>query len=212
MDIAEFEIEVLQEPLFRKAFEVATNVFVRHSTLHRALGASLKEYRAYLEPGFFENARDGLSLVAIDRASDAVAGLLLAHDLFKPGPQTPIPFQQKYAPIGALGKRLEEEYLNQRDATAGDVLLVDMAAVDPAYGGQGLYLRMREAMSTHARQHGFGYVIGELSSPATQKVVIEKLGHNPCAAVVLADFEHEGKHPFAAITSPKAIILAEDVL
>ena len=212
MSMADIEIEVLTEPLYWKAFEVVTDIFVNHSSLHVALGALLNDYRAYLEPSFFDAVREGMSLVAIDRSSNTIAGLLVGHDLFKLNPQNLIPFQEKYAPIGALGKKLEEIYLKQRNVTAGEVLLVDMAAIAPAYSGQGLYLQMRKAISDHARQCGFRYVIGELSSPATQKVVLETLCHTACAIVGLADFEHKGKRPFATISNPSSIILAEEIL
>ena len=53
---------------------------------------------------------------------------------------------------------------------------------------------------------------GELTSSATQKVVLEKMGHRKCAEIAFAEFTLNGTRPFASITEPQTVILAEETL
>ena len=49
-------------------------------------------------------------------------------------------------------------------------------------------------------------------SSATQKVVLEKMGHRKRAEIAFAEFTLNGRLPFAMITDPKTVILAEETL
>ena len=69
-----FAICPINETSTASAFELATEVFVRHSHLHKAVGADLRSYRAYKAAGFFRDVADGLSLMAVDRTDNNVIG------------------------------------------------------------------------------------------------------------------------------------------
>jgi len=43
-------------------------------------------------------------------------------------------------------------------------------------------------------------------------VVLEKMGHRKSAEIAFAEFTLNGRLPFAAITDPKTVILAEETL
>ena len=120
--MAQFEIHSLDGSRAEQAFALASLNFATQSVLHKALGAGLEEYRAYLRPTFFNNLGDGLSLMATGPGS------------------------------------------------------------------------------------------GELTSTATQKVVLEKMGHRKSAEIAFAEFTLNGRLPFATITDPKTVILAEETL
>ena len=125
---------------------------------------------------------------------------------------TPTPHQlddPRYAPIAAVTSHLESIYRCQRQISAGEVALVDMAAVHPDYAGQGVYRALRMALTTLGFARGYSYITGALSSVVTQGLVLNHLQHRNCAELVLADFIYEGKRPFAAIKTPPKIILAE---
>ena len=178
-----FDICRLDDRWCEAAFDLATEVFVRHSSLHLAVGATLSSYRAYVAADFYRDVLDGLSLVAIDRLSNTLIGVLLVRDFIKPAS----------VPIN----------------DPREVALVDMAAVNPIYAGQGVYRALRMALVAHAYDCGYRYVVGELSSTVTQRLVLDQLHHKNRAELVLADFIYDGKRPFAAIPTPAKIILAE---
>ena len=190
------------------AFTLATQVFVEGSTLHRALGIALPDYRAYLRPSFEAMVRESLSMMAIDE--DRLVGCLICTDFHAPSlpaPKTPI--AETFAPLTALTQALGALYTAQRPLKPGEALLVDMAAVSPLANGRGLYRRMREAAQAHAATRGYRVAIGELSSAATQHVILTTMDHRKRAELFFNDFAHEGRYPFASITTPPSIILAE---
>jgi len=202
-----FDICRLDDRWCEAAFDLATEVFVRHSSLHLAVGATLSSYRAYVAADFYRDVLDGLSLFAIDRLSNTLIGVLLVRDFIKPA-SVPIN-DPRYAPIAAVTSQLAAIYWHRRHILAGEVALVDMAAVNPIYAGQGVYRALRMALAAHAYDSEYRYVVGELSSNVTQRLVLDQLHHTNCAELVLADFIYDGKRPFAAIPTPAKIILAE---
>ena len=198
-------IRPLTKPDVEPAFLLATEVFQRQSTLHRALGIGLEEYRAYLRPSFHSMTDEALSLVAVDNGK--TVGCLIATDFHgaDQNGETPPPFDAFSAMADSLGSL----YRNHRRFGPGEVVLVDMAVVAPTASGQGLYRTFRAKAEALAQKRGFQYVVGELSSAATQHVVIDKLGHRKIAEIDFQTFRHRDKYPFRAITSPPSLILAE---
>jgi len=89
---------------------------------------------------------------------------------------------------------------------------VDMAAVSETMMGKGLYKTLRKAAQIRALQSGFTRIVGELSSAATQHVVLNQLGHRQIAEVIFNSFEFENQRPFHRIKEPRSIILAEGEL
>lgn len=205
------EIRQLDEGSLQPAFDLAIRVFAGASTLHRALNAGLDEYRDHLRGPFRSTIGEGLSVVAIERGSGDLVGCLIATDYRNHttgGAGEPLDF----GPISALSAALFRQYRRQRTVGSGEVVLVDMAAVAKDAHGKGVYQRMRSAAHDLARNRGYFRVVGELSSTATQHVVLDRLGHRNAAEVAFATFEYEGKRPFRSIDKPPSIILAEGEL
>ncbi len=203
-----FIIRALNADDIDQCFALATQVFVEGSTLHRALNIGLNEYRDYLWPSFQTMVRDGLSVVATDRISHRVLGCLIVTR-FDPSGSSDIPKNEKFAPLQALTSELVRRYRAKRELTAGDAVLVDMGAVAPEATGMGVYKAMRFRANQIAQDCGFRFILGELSSAATQQVVLDQMGHRNMAEVSFAAFEHAGTHPFSSITSPSRIVLSE---
>lgn len=197
--------------LIHSVFDLATKVFVADSTLHRALGIELDVYRSYLWPSFCEMVGQGHSLAAVSQDTQEVVGCVIAADFAKPLEKQPI-VPKEFTPLLALATRLSRDYVKHREVTANEALLVDMGAVSTEYRGSGLYRTLRQAVQARAKQSGFKHIIGELSSAATQHVILDKLGHHKVSEVIFADFAHKGTYPFSSIRSPHSIILSEGQL
>ena len=208
----QIEIRTLDAHLAEKAFALASSNFANQSALHVALNTDLEEYRAYLRPTFFDDMNDGLSLVATDAKNGELLGVLIARDFLKSRPNSYLPFQEKYELIAKLFQMLETKYLQQRRLILGDALLVDMAAVLPLHTSKGIYQTLRKEISRRAKLRGYKYIIGALTSSATQKVILEKMGHRNCAQVNLSTFSDDNGRPFESIVDPEIIVLAEDAL
>ena len=210
--MAQFKIHSLNGSRAKQAFALASLNFATQSVLHKGVGADLEEYRAYLRPTFFNDLGDGLSLMATGPGSGELMGILVVRDFCKQRFAAELPYQDKYDQISTLFEELEAIYLQTRQLAAGDALLVDMAAVLPAHTGKGIYQALRTEISIRAKSLGYKYIIGELTSTATQKVVLEKMGHRKSAEIPFAEFTLNGRLPFATITDPKTVILAEETL
>ena len=123
-----------------------------------------------------------------------------------------MPYQDKYDQISALFEELEAIYLQTRQIAAGDALLVDMAAVPSAHAGKGIYKPLRTEISILAKSIGYKYIIGELTSSATQNVVLEKMVHRKRAKIAFAELTLIDGLPLASITDSKTVILAEETV
>ena len=154
---------------------------------------------------------EGLSLVAYNQQSEQVFGCLIACDFCEHGSKTkPIP--HRFKPISALLLLLENNYQQIRQFKEGQCMLVDLVVVDPAARGSGIYYKLREAAHSMAKSKGFEFVIGELSSAATQHVCVNKLGHTVMAEIEFSRFRFEDNYPFAKINIPPGILLVEHQL
>jgi len=190
---------------------LATRVFIENSTLHKALGIDLETYRTYLRRSFDDMVREGLSIVAIDPASEAVTGCLIVSDFHNHLETTP-GTDKRFAALAALTNALCRQYGKVRSINPGDAVLIDMGVVSSAASGQGIYQKMRSEAQRLAKDRGFRWVVGELSSASTQHVVIGKLGHEKIAEISFDGFEFDGAFPFRSIESSRSIMLAEGEL
>ena len=206
-----FEIRPIDPSTMASAFDLATEVFVQGSTLHRALGIGLEDYRDYLREPFAAMIREGLSVAAMDPERGTLMGCLIAGDFFSEPDPPPSPASQ-FAPLQALTEALAQAYRQHRRFGSGEVLLVDMGAVTAAAAGRGVYQAMRKTVEDMARAKGFRWVVGELSNAATQHVVLNRLGHRAIVEQSFARFTTGKAHPFRSITEPPSIILAEGAL
>ncbi|KMW59330.1 hypothetical protein AIOL_004312 [Candidatus Rhodobacter oscarellae] len=207
--MSETAIQPLGRDQLEPAFALATEVFIAGSNVHRALGIGLEAYRAYLRPSFEAMVAEGLSFAATDAATGALAGCVIVTDFSKTG-TAPARRDPALAPLIALTDALGSKY--PRALGAGEAILVDMACVAEGYTGRGLYTALRGAAQDHAARRGFRWALGELSSAATQHVILGKMGHRALARVDFATFEFNGQRPFASITKPRGLVLSEGAL
>ena len=196
---------------FEEVFAMATSAFAKQSTIHAALGISVDDYAAYLRPSFRSMIDEGLSLKAVNKETGAVLGAIIATDLMECLSPSP-PTDPRFAPISALTQRLLKFHIGDTQPQTGSIALVDMGFTAPEARGHGIYTKLRVAVHDHLKELGYNRVLGELSSVATQHVVLDKFGHRAISEITFKDFEYGGETPFAAITEPSSIILSEGIL
>ena len=142
-------------------------------------------------------------------AKDIIAKDIIAKDIMVSDTTTQVLQVKKLLPITKLSQKLDEIYFAQRQINLGDAVLVDMAVVSQHHGGLNIYKDMRLKAHSIAAQQGFKFVIGQLSSPRTQEIILSELGHRNCGEIVFSQFTCDGRHPFASIKNPKSIIISE---
>ena len=184
---------------FEEALSLLGESFARDNPLLAALGVTAADYKRRLADPLALNIAQGLSLLAQD--GGVTVGGLIACDFSKQaavGQRS----DERFAPLEALLSQLEQEYRRHRDVGPGESMLVDMAAVSPGARGHGIYGRLRERAHLVGQDAGFAWVVGELSSPATQHVCVDTFGHEVVAEIQFDSFDFDGLLPFASITAP----------
>ena len=211
-NLAKITLKQIDSSIAEDAFLFVSAVFATRSTLHRAINIEIDVYRDYLKASYQQAIDQGLSIVAVDESEKDICGVLIAKDIFASDRTTPVLQVKKLLPITKLSQKLDEIYFAQRQITVGDAVLVDMAAVSQHHGGLDIYKDMRLKAHTMAAQKGFKFVIGQLSSQRTQKIVLSELGHRNCGEIAFSQFTCDGRRPFASIKNPKSIIISEQSL
>jgi len=202
------DIHALGKSEAADALRMVCEAFVMGSVLHKAMNISIDEYLQYLREPFLAAIDEGMSLVAVDTSTSATVGCILAREYS--GVSAKIPdVPMKIRPINALLAELEKKYLETREITPGLFMLVDIAVVSPVVRGQGIYRKLREKSQDLGQSLGYTYVIGELSSAATQHLCVDKMGHQIKSEIEYATFEFQGSRPFESIEKPRSIQLVE---
>ena len=211
-NLAKITLKQIDSSIAEDAFLFVSAVFATRSTLHRAINIEIDVYRDYLKASYQQAIDQGLSIVAVDESEKDICGVLIAKDIIASDRTTRVLQVKKLLPITKLSQKLDEIYFAQRQITVGDAVLVDMAAVSQHHGGLDIYKDMRLKAHAMAAQKGFKFVIGQLSSQRTQKIVLSELGHRNCGEIVFSQFTCDGRRPFASIKNPKSIIISEQRL
>jgi hypothetical protein len=217
MAIDKYIIQPLVLADAEQALQFACREFVTESPVHRVVGVAYDEYLSYLRASFMTMAAEGLSFVAVDTEGAELAGCVLAGD-FCPETNALLSEELQYEvpesmrAIKALLNELERPYKQSVSNSSDEILIVDIAAVNRAARGQGLYRRLRLSAQGAAKERGFSRVVGELSSAATQRFCVEKLGHKIINEVAYKTFRFNDTLPFASIERPSTLQLVEGVL
>jgi len=216
-NLAKITLKQIDNSIAEDAFLFVSEVFATRSTLHRAINIEIDLYRDYLKAGYQQAIDQGLSIVAVDESEQEICGVLIAKDIIAKNimvsdTTAQVLQAEKLLPITKLSQKLDEIYFARRQINLGDAVLVDMAAVSQHHGGLNIYKDMRLKAHSIAAQQGFKFVIGQLSSTKTQKIILSELGHRNCGEIVFSEFTCDGRHPFASIKNPKSIIISEQRL
>lgn len=197
----------LTEQYYADALSLVCNEFFPYSSLHNAVEMDRAEFEGYMTQEWhsYISKCPLTGLVAVDVSSNSVVGCLIPARF--PSDYSDLEsLTSKRQSIAVLLQKLEAIYL-QTTPSLRDALMVDIAVVSKAAGGQGIYQSMRKKFQLLAAANGYRYVIGALSSAATQKVCIEKLNHEVVSEIRFSDYNELENYPFASITSPKSIQL-----
>lgn len=92
---------------------------------------------------------------------------------------------------------------------AQSVVLVDVAVVSAQARNRGVYTQLRQAIHQRAKELGYRYVVGQLSSEATQALCTIRLGHEVVSEIAYETYLFEGRFPFADVKRPRTIQMVQ---
>lgn len=203
--------EPLQEKYLEQAIECLVETFSKGEPMTKALGITPAEFR-HLAGIFAEKAvKDGLSTVAMDRATGRIVGVCVSEDLMSEPPEGMDKIHAKFYPIMSLLSELDEGYTKSRphEIGKGEVFHLFMAGVRESYRGQSIATTLIYENLNLAKLKGFSYAIAEATGPVSQHILRDKSGFAEKFAVEYESFAYEGEHVFENMETPSACILVE---
>ena len=170
--------------------------FPRRDPLATAVGLTSDEFAVFLSAVTGSTAEAGLTIVARDTSSGAMAGALLVEDAATPAPVDPGAMSPKFGPIFELLGQLDDDRLPQ----PGQTLHVFLLGVPEPYGGRGIAHHLVQACLANAAERGYRSAIVEASGRVSQHV-FGKLGFVGRALASYGDYHRDGVAVFAAVAS-----------
>lgn len=207
-------IETLHKDRVGEAASVLASCFVQHNPLHKALRIDQIRYQQHLvrllQSLQQTNAGNiAHSFVACENNEEkneeaTILGVIVGFDF---NLNITIEPARELAPLFTLLRALSRPWALKQKPANGDYFLVDMAAVASHASGLGIYQALRQRVTESARDAGFSFIIGELSSTATQHVLVEKADHEVVNEINIASFAHGDGQPFKDVKSPATVQL-----
>ncbi len=212
VELHHFSLKSLQPRYYQGALDLICSEFLRGSPLHQAVGLSADQFTGYMTDGWQQTMQQCPvpALVAVQHDTQKVSGCLIPA----PFPTVFSGIEQQRAPrkaISRLLQSLEDQYLNS-GVQVDNALMVDIAVVNKASAGNGIYQQMRRQIHITAAEHGYTSIYGALSSAVTQRVCVEKFGQRVVSEIHFESYFDDGVRPFSSIAEPPSIQLVSGSL
>ena len=155
-----------------------------------------------------------LTVIAKDKMTDEVAGMVIAGDFADDFPLTPENSQHlsdRLEPIMELLESLEIQYKRGRQIEAGEYLYIHMLAVSPKYQRRKIAQNSVRVCLNHGIERGFTHAFTEAANSVSQHV-FSKLGFVPRHEISYQQFTYHGQKVFASIEGHTGTILMDKLL
>lgn len=155
-----------------------------------------------------------LTVIAKDKSTDEVAGIVIAGDFasdFHLTPENSDRISSKLDPIIELLESLEAQYKQGRQIQAGEYLYIHMLAVSPKYQRKKIAQNSIEVCLNNGIKKGFTYAFTEAANSVSQHV-FSKLSFIPRHQIDYQQFTYQGQKVFASIEGHTGTILMDKLL
>ena len=173
-------------------------VFAREDPPPVAVGLSPAEFEAAVRLFSRSAGADGLTIIARDEVSGAMAGALLNEDAAKPAPEGMDRLSDKFVPIFDLLDQLEDRVPDEDPTVPGEVLHLFMLGVDRAFARRGIGQQLVMASLANGAELGYRVAVTEAMNRVSQHI-FGKSGFLSRAEVSYADYRRDGIAVFASI-------------
>jgi acyl-CoA synthetase (AMP-forming)/AMP-acid ligase II/alkanesulfonate monooxygenase SsuD/methylene tetrahydromethanopterin reductase-like flavin-dependent oxidoreductase (luciferase family)/acyl carrier protein len=208
LDEERFRYKRLEASDVEGAVAVLIEAFPREP-MGRASGLAPEDFAPFARFLCDKAAREGLSLVVVDREVGTVVACALSEDYAEALGGEPPPLSPKMAAIGAVLGALDEAYTRERRVAPGAILHLNLAAVRRDHEASGLTPKLVELSLDLGKSRGFTRALGHIAAAPLQELFVRRYGFHEVARVDYATFVHDGERVFAAIESPAGTRLLE---
>lgn len=175
-----------------------SKIFISEEPMTKSLGLSQQQFHGLAEDYCQLAAEDGLSFIAMEKATNKVIGFIICVDLhFDPARAKAIDpvIMQQAIPSQLLLQELKSDFIEKMNFAAGDCLHMVYVGVDNQFKRIGLAIGLIQAVLNNAVAKGYTYAIGDCTNPKSRQA-LEKLGFREENRIVYADLHYDGPNPF----------------
>jgi GNAT superfamily N-acetyltransferase len=176
-----------------------------------AMGLSFREMEQFLSLFAPRAVAEGLTIVARDRVTGKLAGVLLTDDFAAPPALELNQISAKFRPIFSMLEILDEQYRQGKMISAGEYLHLFMLGVDGEFAGRGIGQGLVKACLDNGIRKGYRMAVTEATGIVSQRV-FRKNGFVDRFSVAYGNFTHEDKFVFASIQGHEYAILMDKSL
>ena len=185
--------------------------FSRHDPPAVAVGITPEEFAAFVQILLPAVAAERLTVIARDRRTGEMAGVLLTEDAASDAAEGMERLGRKFETVGSILGALVERYRAGRVPERGEMLHLYLLGVAERFAGKGVAQQLVAACVENGRRRGYRVAVAEATNKTSQHI-FRKAGFVERAQVLYAEHVFEGKRPFASIAEHAGPILMEQVL
>jgi len=194
----EFKIKTLNRDYTESAIKLFVKSFCDSEPITRHLKMTYKDYEPFAREVIEKAAKEGLSVVAVDKKNNVIA-CAVSEDIVNPF----IPDVGKYPkmkPIFALLNELDKPFMTGKHFVKGKIAHVWIAVVNPDVRGQGLSTAIDMACGELAVRKGFDFAYAEFTNDVSEKITHHYDVYKLLNSVKYEDFTLENnEHPFSGV-------------
>lgn len=168
----------------------------------------LKQFLLLIGPAILNQ---GLTVIARESATRALAGVMLTEDFAAPPALDLTQISPKFRPIFAMLEHLDEQFRNEAHYRPGECLHLFMLATSPQFAGQGVGREVVEACLANGIRKGYTAAVTEATGVVSQHI-FRRCGFVERVSIAYRDFLHKGQRVFASIRDhERAMLMARDI-
>jgi len=201
-----YKVVTMQAEHLKGVVELFSKSFCDSEPITKHIGMHYQDYIPFAREVVQKAIKEGLSKVMLDKNNRIIA-CAIAEDLADPFiPHTA--HYPKMKPILGLIEELSNGFLKDKKFMPGKIVHVWVAAVDPAFRGQGLSTAVDMACVEGAARKGFDFAYAEFTNDVSENVTHQFKVLKCLNRIKYEDFNFEGRKPFAGVKGSAASYLA----
>lgn len=186
--------------------ELMAEAFSRYEPMGLAIHLPSQQIMNMIQAFGSKLLAEGLTMVARERSTGALAGALVVEDFATPHPAGLDDVAPGFAPIGALLEELDDCYRATHIIEPGTHLHLFMLAVNPNAEARGVARGLVRAALAWGRERGYRVALTEATGSASQHI-FRKLGFQARHLAFYRSFEFAGQRVFSSIQEPEGTVL-----
>lgn len=203
--------EIFELSSLEQMASIVARAFTRFDPMAIAQKLSLDDFIDYIKLLGKWAEKEKLTVIARDKLTNEVVGVVLAGDFASVSPLTPENSENisdKFEPIVELLERLETQYKQGKQIRKGEYLHIYMLAVSPNYQGNQIAQNLIEICLKNGIEKGYTCAFTEAANSISQHI-FKKLNFQSRHQILYKKFTYRGIPVFANIEGHEGTILMD---